>query len=106
MVYDAPINKVTTLHVNLSFFRTNERYGRADTNERFCRLSGSQQLPHDGILVTTSSNEVKSCEGKQPFQQHKPKLSTNGEESCDSGDYFFSLSKDMKTMKTIPVSEL
>ena len=96
----------TISHVNIWFCRSSERYGRRDTKERFCRLSGSQHLPHDGILVTATSSEDTPCTGKEKFQQHKPKPSTNGDESCDSGDYFFSLSKDLKTMKTIPVSEL
>ena len=65
------------------------------------------ELPHNGLLLTTNlSTEDLSQERRQHFRQHKVSNPNTGEESCDSGDYFFSLSNDMKTMRTIPVSEL
>ena len=77
-----------------------------NSKKGFCRLSGTRELVSNGMLMATSSVEDGSPEIQQKFRQYQPTTSTAGEESCDSGDYFWSLSKDMKTMKTIPVSEL
>ena len=89
------------------YFRSSERYD-SDLDEICNRPRTNNDLPHDGILLTTNlSSEDISLERRQHFRQHKvPNHDNAGEESCDSGDFFFSLSKDMKTMKTIPVSEL
>lgn len=87
-------------------FRSSERYD-SDLDDMSCTRPKTNEMPHGGILLTTPSAEDVSQERRQYFRQHKPQVSTNnGEESCDSGDYFFSLSKDMKTMRAIPVSEL
>ena len=51
------------------------------------------------MLLSASSTEDVASETKKRFRQHKPRTSITGEESCDSGDYFVSLSKDLKTMK-------
>ena len=78
----------------------------SNSKERFRRTSSTREIGNNGMLMKTSSVENSSPENHPKFRQYKPTTSNAGEESCDSGDYFFSLSKDMKTMKTIPVSEL
>ena len=89
------------------FFRSSERYD-SDLDEMCNRPRQNDELPHNGLLLTTNlSTEDLTKERRQHFRQHKVSNPNNGgEESCDSGDYFFSLSKDMKTMRAIPVSEL
>ena len=91
----------------LSYFRSSERYD-SDLDEMCNRPRPNDELPHNGLLLTTNlSTEDLTKERRQHFRQHKVSNPNNGgEESCDSGDYFFSLSKDMKTMRAIPVSEL
>ena len=74
--------------------------------ERFRGFSTTQEILPNGKTTTMSSVEDVIPERQPKFHQYQPKNTTAGEDSCDSGDYFLSISKDMKTMKAIPVSEL
>ena len=86
-------------------YRTTLEYNHSSPRELYCQGDAKTDLSRTE-LISPSAEEELSYDAKKGLRQHKPRSSTAGDESCDSGDYFVSLSKDMKTMKTIPVSEL
>ena len=77
-----------------------------ETNGKPYRMSNPIDTVTNGVSINTTTEEESVHKNERHYRQYKPKISTTGEDSCDSGDYFLSLSKDLKTMKTIPVSEL
>ena len=86
-------------------FRSKQGYNRNSPRELYYQTNAKTDLS-SSELISPSAEEELSYDAKKGLRQHKPRSSTAEDESCDSGDYFVSLSKDMKTMKTIPVSEL
>ena len=78
----------------------------SEINEKPYRMSNPIDTVENGMPINTTKEEGNVHKNERQYRQYKPRISTTGEDSCDSGDYFLSLSKDLKTMKTIPVSEL
>ena len=86
-------------------FRSTQEYNHNLPRELYYQTDAKTDLS-SSELISPSAEEELSYDAKEGLRQHKPRSPTAEDESCDSGDYFVSLSKDMKTMKTIPVSEL
>ena len=86
-------------------FRSTQEYNHNSPRELYCQTHVNPDLSRTELISPSAAEELTN-ESMNKFRQHKPRSSTAEDESCDSGDYFVSLSKDMKTMKTIPVSEL
>ena len=86
-------------------FRSTLEYNHNSPRELYYQTDAKTDLSRSE-LISPSAKEELTNDSKNGLRQHKPRSSTAEDESCDSGDYFVSLSKDMKTMKTIPVSEL
>ena len=86
-------------------YRTTLEYSHNSPREIYYQTDAKTDLSRTELISPSAAEELTN-ESMNKFRQHKPRSSTAEDESCDSGDYFVSLSKDMKTMKTIPVSEL
>ena len=85
--------------------RSTLEYNHTSPRELYYQTDAKTDLSCTELISPSKADELTN-ESMKSFRQHKPRSSAAGDESCDSGDYFVSLSKDMKTMKTIPVSEL